>query len=69
MSNVQTAKNGKLTNRMENRQPHNLVWQLRKARDEWTMIFDGISDEDGNRRLGRMNSLGWMRKALNKCCC
>ena len=38
----------------------NLVWQLRKAREEWAIIFDGVSDEDGLRRLGRMNSLGWM---------
>ena len=56
----QTATNGKVNGLMESKQPHNLVWQIRKARDEWRIIFDGVSDEDGDRRLGRMNSLGWM---------
>lgn len=57
-----TSNNGK--NSISEKQPHNLVWQLRKARAEWRIIFDGVSDEDGSRRLGRMNSLGWMMAHL-----
>ena len=47
-----------------NSQPHNLVEQIRTARKEWRLIFDGVSDEDGDRRLGRMNSLGWFMAHL-----
>jgi len=40
--------------------PHPLVSQLRFARVEMLRALEGVSDEDSLRRLGPMNSLGWI---------
>ncbi len=40
--------------------PHLLVSQLRFARREFARGLDGVSEEDGIRRLLPMNSLSWM---------
>lgn len=40
--------------------PHPLVSQLRFARNEFTRGLDGVSEEDGIRRVGPMNSISWM---------
>jgi hypothetical protein len=40
--------------------PHPLVSQLRFARSEFVRGLDGVSEEDGTRRVLPMNSLGWM---------
>lgn len=40
--------------------PHPLVNQLRFARAEFQRCLAGLSDEDARRRLGPMNSIGWM---------
>jgi len=40
--------------------PHPLVAQLRFARSEFVRGLEGVSDEDGLRRIEPMNSLGWI---------
>jgi hypothetical protein len=40
--------------------PHPLVEQLRFTRSEWQRALRGVSEEDGNRRLEPMNSIGWI---------
>lgn len=40
--------------------PHPLVVQLRFARSEFVRGLEGVSPEDALRRLGPMNSIGWM---------
>ena len=40
--------------------PHVLVAQLRFARSEFVRGLDGVSAEDGVRRVLPLNSLGWM---------
>jgi hypothetical protein len=64
MSTATVTTDGSTKTSETGKQPHNLVWQLRKAREEWAIIFEGVSDEDGFRRVGRMNSLGWMMAHL-----
>jgi hypothetical protein len=39
---------------------HLLVDQLRFARSEFVRSLDGVSEEDGIRRCGSMNSISWM---------
>jgi uncharacterized damage-inducible protein DinB len=39
---------------------HLLVAQLRFTRSEWVRGLDGITDEEGARRLPPMNSISWM---------
>ena len=41
-------------------QPHLLVSQLRFARSEFARGLEGVSEEDGIRRLMPMNSISWM---------
>jgi DinB superfamily len=40
--------------------PHPRVEQLRFARAEWLRGLEGLSDDDGVRRLEPMNSISWM---------
>lgn len=40
--------------------PHPLVDQLRFARRQFGVALDGTPEEDGVRRLGPMNSIGWI---------
>jgi hypothetical protein len=40
--------------------PHPLVDQLRFARRQFGVAVAGTSEEDGYRRLGPMNSIGWI---------
>lgn len=40
--------------------PHPLVEQLQFTRSEWQRALHGVSEEDGLRRLGPMNSIGWI---------
>jgi hypothetical protein len=37
-----------------------LVTQLRFARSEFLRCLDGVSNEEGQQRLGQMNSIGWI---------
>ena len=39
---------------------HPLVDQLRFARSEFVRCLNGVSEEDGRRRLEPMNSIGWI---------
>lgn len=39
---------------------HQLVKQLRLARQKCMEGFEGVSQEEGFERLGQMNSIGWM---------
>ncbi len=39
---------------------HPRVDQLRFARSEWVRGLDGLSEDDGRRRLDPMNSISWM---------
>jgi len=39
---------------------HPIVEQLRFTRSEWVRALRGVSEEDANRHLGQMNSIGWM---------
>src|SRR3954470_938509 len=39
---------------------HPIVEQLRFTRSEWVRALRGVSEEDGNRHLGQMNSIGWI---------
>jgi len=39
---------------------HVLVDQLRFARSEWQRALRGVTEEDGNRHFGQMNSIGWI---------
>jgi hypothetical protein len=39
---------------------HPWVDQLRFVRGEWLRAFDGINDDEGFKRFGPINSLGWM---------
>lgn len=39
---------------------HPLVAQLRFTRSEWLRGLTGLTDDDGARRFGAMNSLGWL---------
>jgi uncharacterized damage-inducible protein DinB len=41
-------------------QPHLLVSQLRFARSEFVRGLEGVSEEDGGRRLMPMNCISWM---------
>ena len=38
---------------------HPLIYQFRFTRCEWLRGLDGISEEDGARHFGPMNSIGW----------
>lgn len=40
--------------------PHLLVSQLRFARSEWLRALKGVPAEDALKRLGPMNSIGWV---------
>ena len=40
--------------------PHPLVTQLRFARSELARCLDGVSEEDGRRRLEPMNCISWI---------
>ena len=40
--------------------PHPLVDQLRFARGEFVRCLEGVSEEDGRRRLEPMNCISWM---------
>jgi DinB superfamily len=40
--------------------PHHLVKQLRFARNEFCRCLEGVSEEDGGRRLEPMNCIAWM---------
>ena len=39
--------------------PHPLVDQLCFTRSEWLHGLDGLTDDDGARHFGQMNSIGW----------
>ena len=39
---------------------HPFVVQMRFARSEFVRCLEGVSDEDGRKRLGPMNSISWM---------
>lgn len=39
---------------------HPLVEQLRFTRSEWRRALRGVSEEDGARHLGPMNSISWI---------
>jgi hypothetical protein len=39
---------------------HPLVDQLRFTRAEWLRGLRGVKEEDGRRRFGSMNSIGWI---------
>jgi hypothetical protein len=39
---------------------HPLVDQLRFTRSEWLRGLKGVSEEDGARHFGQMNSIGWI---------
>lgn len=39
--------------------PHPLVEQLRFTRAEWLRGLEGVSEEDGARHFGPMNSISW----------
>ena len=45
---------------MENQTIHPLVLQLRFARSEFMRCLEGVSEEDGQKRLLPMNSISWM---------
>ena len=64
MSTATAIQNGQANLNGAENTTHHLVWQLRNARKEWAIIFDGVSDEDGERRFGRINSLGWFMAHL-----
>jgi hypothetical protein len=40
--------------------PHPLVTQFRFTRSEFVRGLEGVAEEDGRRRLGPMNSIGWI---------
>ena len=40
--------------------PHPLVEQLRFTRSEWSRALRGTPEEDGQKRLQPMNSIGWI---------
>jgi hypothetical protein len=42
------------------RRAHPLVEQLRFTRSEWLRGLRGVSDDDGARHFGQMNSIGWI---------
>lgn len=39
---------------------HIFVEQLRLGRQKWMEGLDGVSQEEGFKRFGQMNSIGWM---------
>ena len=39
---------------------HPVAEQLRFTRSEWLRALEGVSDGDGARHLGPMNSIGWI---------
>ena len=39
---------------------HPMVEQLHFARTEFARVFEGVDDQDAAKRLGPMNSLGWI---------
>ena len=39
---------------------HVLVEQLRFTRSEWLRALRGVTEEDGARHFGQMNSIGWI---------
>ena len=43
---------------------HPIVEQLRFTRSEWARALRGVSEEDANRHLGQMNSIGWSTPSL-----
>ncbi|KAA3664404.1 MAG: DinB family protein [Chloroflexi bacterium] len=45
---------------MENQNVQPLVVQLRFARSEFVRCLDGVSEEDGQKRVLPMNSISWM---------
>lgn len=45
---------------MENQSLHPLVVQLRFARSEFVRCLEGVSEEDGQKRVLPMNSISWM---------
>jgi hypothetical protein len=46
--------------RSKTRRAHPLVEQLRFTRSEWLRGLRGVSDHDGARHFGQMNSIGWI---------
>ena len=42
------------------RHPHPIVEQLRFTRSEWLRGLRGVTEEDGARHFGPMNSIGWI---------
>ena len=40
--------------------PHPLVEQIRFTRSEWLHGLEGLTDDDGARHFGQMNSIGWI---------
>lgn len=40
--------------------PHLLVQQLRFSRSELMRCLDGVTPEEAQKRLGQMNSIGWI---------
>lgn len=40
--------------------PHPLVHQLRFARKEFLRVIEGVSEEDGDRRILPMNCIAWI---------
>jgi hypothetical protein len=52
--------NWKQQNHEENTMTHLLVSQLIFARSEFVRCLDGISEEEGIRRIDPMNSISWM---------
>jgi hypothetical protein len=40
--------------------PYPLVDQLRFTRSEWLRGLNGVTEEDGTRHFGQMNSIGWI---------
>ena len=39
---------------------HKLVQDLRFVREQFERNFDGLSAEEGEQRLGKANSIGWI---------
>ena len=39
---------------------HPIVDQLRFTRSEWLRALKGVSEDDGARHFGQMNSIGWI---------
>ena len=39
---------------------HPMVAHLRFTRDEWLRGLEGVTDQEGARRFGAMNAIGWL---------